>query len=54
VTGVEKAPVLKAVLQGPRDPDGLPVQLVQPEAGRLIWLVDRAAASELEGAERIA
>lgn len=57
VTGVEKAPVLKAVLQGPRDPEGLPVQFVQPEAGRLIWLVDRAAASELSsegGEERIA
>jgi 6-phosphogluconolactonase len=57
VTGVDKAPILRAVLEGPRDPEGLPVQLVQPEAGRLIWLVDRAAASELSsegGEERIA
>lgn len=54
VTGVDKAPILRAVLQGPRDPEALPVQLVQPEAGRLIWLVDKAAADELGGAERIA
>ncbi len=54
VSGVDKAPVLRAVLEGPRDPERLPVQLVQPDKGRLIWLVDEAAASELRGAERIA
>lgn len=52
VAGTDKAPALRAVLEGPRDPERLPVQLVHPEAGRLIWLVDRAAASELSAVER--
>jgi 6-phosphogluconolactonase len=47
VTGADKAGVLKEVLLGPRDPERLPVQLVAPEAGRLVWLVDRAAGSEV-------
>jgi 6-phosphogluconolactonase len=45
--GAEKAPALRAVLEGPRDPDRLPSQLLAPEAGRLVWIVDRAAAAEL-------
>lgn len=47
VTGADKAGVLREVLEGPRDPERLPVQLVVPEAGRLVWLVDRAAAAKL-------
>lgn len=47
VTGAEKAATLREVLSGPREPERLPVQLVVPEAGRLVWLIDRAAASEL-------
>ena len=47
VTGADKAAVLREVLSGPREPERLPVQLIVPEAGRLVWLVDRAAASEL-------
>lgn len=49
VTGTDKAEVLREVLEGPRDPERLPVQLVVPESGRLVWLVDRAAASRLAG-----
>ncbi len=45
VRGREKAPALKAVLEGPPDPD-LPAALVRP--GKALWLVDRAAASLLE------
>lgn len=47
VTGADKAGILRDALEGPREPERLPVQLVAPEAGRLIWLVDRAAAGEL-------
>jgi 6-phosphogluconolactonase len=47
VAGAEKASALQAVLEGPADPDRLPAQLIQPASGRLVWLVDRAAASML-------
>ncbi|MBI3779782.1 MAG: 6-phosphogluconolactonase, partial [candidate division NC10 bacterium] len=47
VAGADKAPVLKEVLEGPFDPDRLPSQLIRPVAGRQIWLVDRAAASQI-------
>lgn len=47
VAGAEKAPVLKDVLEGPRDPERLPSQLLAPVTGRLAWLVDRTAASDL-------
>lgn len=45
VAGAEKAPTLRAVLEGPRDVERLPAQALSPVAGRLTWLVDRAAAS---------
>ncbi len=44
VTGAAKATRLAEVLQGPRDPERLPVQLVQPINGTLAWLIDVAAA----------
>ena len=47
VSGGEKATVLQAVLDGPPDPERLPAQLIRPVAGRLVWLVDQAAASRL-------
>jgi len=47
VTGVDKAPALKAVLEGPFEPDQLPAQLLQPQNGKLLWLVDTAAGSML-------
>jgi len=50
VTGGDKAGVLKQVLLGPHDPERLPVQLVAPETGRLVWLLDRAAAAEVPAA----
>jgi len=45
--GSEKAEALAAALEGPRDPLRCPVQIVAPVRGRLLWLVDRAAASGL-------
>lgn len=47
VSGGEKAAVLQAVLEGSPDPERLPAQLIRPVAGRLVWLVDQAAASQL-------
>jgi 6-phosphogluconolactonase len=47
VSGNEKAETLKMVLEGSRQPDLLPSQLIRPKRGRLLWLVDRAAASRL-------
>ena len=48
VTGAGKAKVLREVRQGPHDPRRLPSQTVDPQGGRLLWFVDRAAASQLE------
>lgn len=47
VSGADKAPVLREVLEGPEHTERLPSQLIRPVTGRLLWLVDRAAASQL-------
>jgi 6-phosphogluconolactonase len=47
VTGADKAPALKSVLEGPYEPDQLPAQALQPKNGKLLWLVDSAAGSLL-------
>lgn len=47
IAGADKAPALKAVLEGPHEPDQLPAQMVHPSGGRLFWLLDEAAASML-------
>jgi 6-phosphogluconolactonase len=44
LSGASKAKRLAEVLEGPRDPQRLPVQLISPASGRLTWLVDAAAA----------
>jgi 6-phosphogluconolactonase len=48
VSGDDKALALKAVLEGYDEPEQLPAQLIRPAHGRLLWLVDRAAASLLQ------
>ena len=48
--GAEKAAALAAALQGAPDPEKYPVQIVAPTDGALTWLVDRAAASQLDTA----
>ncbi len=48
VSGGRKANVLERVLEGPRHPRELPAQLIAPTRGRIRWLVDRAAAAQLE------
>ena len=47
VTRADKALALKAVLEGPYEPEQLPSQLIQPASGNLLWLVDQAAGSML-------
>jgi 6-phosphogluconolactonase len=50
IEGAGKAEVLKAVFEGPYDPETYPSQLIRPASGRLTLLADEAAASELGGA----
>jgi 6-phosphogluconolactonase len=47
VSGTDKAPALHAVLDSDAPGEQYPSKLVRPTDGKLIWLVDRAAASEL-------
>ncbi|WP_162053151.1 6-phosphogluconolactonase [Pontibacter pamirensis] len=45
--GSKKAPALQQVLEGERNPEKYPSQLIQPKQGELIWFVDESAASLL-------
>jgi len=47
VCGEDKAATLKAVLEGPYDPEVYPSQLIKPD-GDLIWFIDQAAGKLLE------
>ena len=47
IAGADKAWALKAVLEGPREPEQLPAQMIQPSNGELSWLADQAAGSML-------
>jgi len=51
VAGANKAGALSQVLEGPRDPQRLPAQLIDPASARLTWLIDAAAAGMREGTE---
>lgn len=48
VAGEGKAARLKAVLDGPHAPYEMPIQIIAPENGEMIWLVDEAAAGEIK------
>jgi 6-phosphogluconolactonase len=50
VSGADKAAVLHEVLEGSAPAEKYPSKLVQPTNGKLIWFLDRAAASELSTA----
>jgi 6-phosphogluconolactonase len=50
VSGTDKAAALEAVLQSDAPGEQYPAKLVHPANGKLIWLVDRAAASGLAAA----
>jgi 6-phosphogluconolactonase len=47
IEGQEKAEILHQVLQGAYDPETTPSQLIRPANGRLLFLLDTAAASKL-------
>jgi 6-phosphogluconolactonase len=47
ITGSAKALALKGILEGPQEPEQLPAQFIQPATGRLLWLLDIAAAEKL-------
>jgi 6-phosphogluconolactonase len=44
VAGGDKAATLKEVIEGQRDPEKYPSQLIEPYYGSLLWMVDEAAA----------
>ena len=50
VSGTDKAAALRAVLEGDAPGEQYPAKLVRPTDGKVIWFVDRAAASELRPA----
>jgi 6-phosphogluconolactonase len=52
VAGADKATALAMVLEGARNPEHVPAQMIEPSSGVLIWLVDRAAAAKLTGIGR--
>jgi 6-phosphogluconolactonase len=47
VAGQDKAATLKEVIEGKRDLEKYPSQLIEPNYGSLLWMVDEAAASRL-------
>lgn len=47
VTGADKADILAEVLEGPYRPERLPAQIIRPERGVLLWILDQAAAKRL-------
>lgn len=49
VAGASKAQVLADVLTGAHDPQRLPIQLIDPPNGEMLWLTDSAAAGKLAG-----
>jgi 6-phosphogluconolactonase len=47
VTGASKADRLFEVMHGPQDPRRLPIQLIRPAPGGMVWLLDRTAAARV-------
>jgi 6-phosphogluconolactonase len=47
--GADKAEPLAQVLEGARDPQKYPSQLIAPTSGNLVWFIDHAAAAKLGG-----
>jgi 6-phosphogluconolactonase len=47
VGGADKAETLREVLEGTQPPEMFPSKLVHPTNGRLMWMVDQAAAAVL-------
>ena len=47
VSGEEKAEVLREVLEGEKNTELFPSQLIKPDHGKLLWLVAQSAATKL-------
>lgn len=47
VSGEDKAEILPQILEGPANPERFPAQFIRPANGRLVWVVDEAAAKNL-------
>jgi len=47
VCGENKAETLKLVLEGEKRSKQYPAQMIEPVHGKLLWIIDRAAAGEL-------
>ena len=48
VAGADKAGRVRDVIEGPRRAHDLPAQFVAPQSGLLVWMLDSAAAGELD------
>lgn len=46
--GKEKARALKAVIEGPYEPEQVPAQMIRPKTGKVLWFVDVTAAGMLK------
>ena len=44
LAGADKAERLREVLEGPHEPERLPIQLIRPVQGKIVWIMDVAAA----------
>jgi 6-phosphogluconolactonase len=53
IGGATKTNVLAEVLTGPRDVERLPSQLIRPSNGKLLFLLDEAAAAKLPQASEV-
>src|SRR5690606_29152401 len=51
VTGTAKAARLQEVLETGPDPRRLPIQMIKPDVGRMVWVIDAAAAGMTPDAE---
>jgi 6-phosphogluconolactonase len=49
IEGEEKAEVVRTVFTGGYDPEAFPAQLIRPASGKLILMLDSAAAAQLPG-----
>ena len=47
VSGESKAAAVKNILEETDDPERVPAHLVAPKDGVVIWMMDKAAASQL-------
>jgi 6-phosphogluconolactonase len=53
IAGADKATVLAHVLTGARNPEEYPSQLIRPASGKLLFLLDEAAAAKLPATTEI-